>query len=237
MTSPAPSVFASRRPERLVITFHGLGPAAAGVDAAEAPYWCDEARFTSILDNVGPLSKATGLPIEVTFDDGNASDARIALPALAARGLKAAFFVCAGRIGQAGYLDGADLRELQAAGMTIGSHGWHHLDWRRTDDRTLERETRGALDRIAAEIGQPVDAVGIPFGSYDRRVLKQLRRSGVRTAFTSDGGRAPLDGWLVPRHSYTRAWTDSTLHDVATRPDALMARARTALVRALKQRR
>lgn len=223
--------------ERLVLNFHGIGTAPASVPAAEVAYWCSVDRFQSLLDEVGPLSASTGLPLAITFDDGNLSDATVALPALAARGLQASFFVCAGRIGQPGYLDAPALRELLSAGMTIGSHGWHHVDWRRADEPTLERETKGALDEIAAVIGQVVDEVGVPFGSYDRRVLARLRRSGVRTAYTSDGGRAPLAAWLVPRLSYAASWTDSTLREVASRPDGGLAWTKRRVILAIKRLR
>lgn len=223
--------------ERLVLNFHGIGTAPASVPAAEVAYWCSVERFQSLLDEVGPLSASTGLPLAITFDDGNRSDATIALPALAARGLQASFFVCAGRIGQPGYLDAPALRELLSAGMTIGSHGWHHVDWRRADQPTLERETQGALDEITSVIGQVVDEVGVPFGSYDRRVLAQLRRSGVRKAFTSDGGTAPLSAWLVPRLSYATSWTASTLREAASRPDSGLAWARRQVIRAIKRLR
>jgi peptidoglycan/xylan/chitin deacetylase (PgdA/CDA1 family) len=223
--------------ERLVLTFHGIGAAPGGVPEAEEPYWCSASRFAAILDEALALSSGVGLPIQVTFDDGNLSDATVAMPALLARGLTATFFVCAGRIGQAGFLDAPALRDLLAAGMAIGSHGWHHVDWRRTDDQALFRETQGALDEIASVIGQPVDEVGVPFGSYDRRVLAQLRRSGVRSVYTSDGGRAPLVSWLVPRQSYASSWTEHTLHQAAASKLGRLAFANRTLTRTIKRLR
>lgn len=58
----------------------------------------------SILDWLPRVSADMRILIELTFDDGNASDLTIAAPALQARGLAASFFVCASRIGQAGDL-------------------------------------------------------------------------------------------------------------------------------------
>jgi peptidoglycan/xylan/chitin deacetylase (PgdA/CDA1 family) len=193
--------------------------------------------FEALLDTVAPLSAATGVPIEITFDDGNLSDATIALPALVKRGLRATFFVCAGRIGQPGYLDALALREMLSAGMAIGSHGWQHVDWRHCDDAVLERETQGALDAIGDVLGQTINQVGVPFGSYDRRVLSRLRRCALRTVFTSDGGRAQATGWLVPRHSYTNDWQEGKLGKLATAADGVLAKAKQALVRTLKQLR
>ena len=43
--------------------------------------------------------------MRISFDDGNASDLEIGLPALLERGLTATFFVLAGRLGRPGSLD------------------------------------------------------------------------------------------------------------------------------------
>jgi peptidoglycan/xylan/chitin deacetylase (PgdA/CDA1 family) len=223
--------------ERLVLNFHGVGAAPSSVPAAEVPYSCPADAFCAMLDEVMELSAGTSTSIEITFDDGNLSDATVALPALLARGLTASFFVCAGRIGQSGFVDAAALRELLAAGMSVGSHGWNHVDWRRADDKTLAQETQGALDEISAVIGHRVDEVGVPFGSYDRRVLNQLRRTGVRTVYTSDGGRATLAGWLVPRLSFATSWPQGTLRRAVLAPTGKLERTKLGLIRTLKRLR
>jgi peptidoglycan/xylan/chitin deacetylase (PgdA/CDA1 family) len=223
--------------ERLVLNFHGVGVAPSSVPAAELPYWCRTEAFCAILDEVLELATGSSTSIEITFDDGNLSDATVALPALLARGLTATFFVCAGRIGQADYLDASALRHLLATGMAIGSHGWHHVDWRRADDKSLLHETQGAVDAISTVVGHRVDEVGVPFGSYDRRVLKHLRVCGVRTVYTSDGGRAPLTGWLVPRLSFSTAWTEGTLRRAVVAPIGTLELSRRAIIRTLKRLR
>ena len=48
--------------------------------------------------------------ILITFDDGNVSDLTIALPELLKNGLRAEFFVCAGRLNDPNYLDEAGIR-------------------------------------------------------------------------------------------------------------------------------
>lgn len=223
--------------ERLVLNLHGIGKPPSGVPAEELRYWCSVVAFEALLDTVAPLSAASGAPIEITFDDGNLSDATIALPALVERGLRATFFVCAGRIGHPDYVDALAMRDMLSAGMAIGSHGWQHIDWRRCDDAALERETQGALDAIGDAVGRTIDQVGVPFGSYDRRVLSRLRRCALRAVFTSDGGRAPAKGWLVPRHSYTIDWHEGKLRELANARHGLLTKAHQALVRTLKQLR
>ena len=227
----------ARDGERLVLNFHGIGEVPPHVGPDERPYWATESEFAAMLDVIGPASKSTGLPIQITFDDGNDSDARLALPALVERGLTADFFVCAGRLDEPGYLNDSQVLELRDAGMRIGSHGWGHVDWRRADDASMERELRGARERLSELLGHDVDDVAIPFGSYDRRVIGMLRRIGVRTAYTSDGGRASGGSWLVARETYTAAWGAATIRRIAATGPSAPIRVRKSLARLVKRLR
>ena len=163
---------------------------ASGVD-------CE--RFESILDAVTERDD-----VRITFDDGNASDVEHALPALRQRGLTGTFFIVAGRLRVPGFLDADAVRELAAAGMTIGCHGMRHRRWREVDDRTLREElvdAKAALERV---VGQPVTQAACPFGSYDRRVLRALRGSEYRHVYTSDRGIARYGEWLQARNTVQR---------------------------------
>ena len=222
--------------ERLILHFHGLGPVPAWVDSEERDYWCPSDRFVSMLDAIQSLSNE--IPIEITFDDGNASDANIALPALTARGLRASFFICAGRIGKQGYLDRAGILDIVASGMEVGSHGWGHVNWRRADDKALDAEIDEAPKLISDIVGYTVNTVAIPFGSYDRRVLRRLRRSQINTVLTSDGGRAQLTGWMFPREVFRVSWDDRrTLAEMATKPLSVKAGLRRSVVGLIKRMR
>jgi peptidoglycan/xylan/chitin deacetylase (PgdA/CDA1 family) len=191
--------------QQLNITFHGLGVMPATVDAGEARVWCqDAALYADLVDEAQAAAAAHGMPLAITFDDGNLSDATIGAPVLAKRGLAGIFFPCAGRIGAPGYLDAAALRDLHAAGMGIGSHGWAHTDWRRADDATMKQEIGEAKDRIEQAVGAAITSAAIPFGSYDRRVLR--RAAPFDTVYTSDGGLARRDAHIQSRTSYTTDW-------------------------------
>jgi peptidoglycan/xylan/chitin deacetylase (PgdA/CDA1 family) len=180
----------------LNFTFHGIGEPPAAVSAAERDVWLSEADFTAALGAIRALPEAT-----VSFDDGNASDLEIALPALREHQVSATFFVVGARLGQPGYLGADDLRTLRDAGMAIGLHGMRHQPWRRLPDRELDEEITGARRLLEDELGAPLRAAACPFGSYDRRVLNRLRRSGFQAVFTSDGGRATAGAWLQPRNT------------------------------------
>lgn len=166
--------------ERLILHFHGVGPVPDGIGSEERNYWCEEDRFKSILDSVCTLS--TEIPIEITFDDGNISDAVVALPALVDRGLTASFFVCAGRIGLSGYLDKSAMIDIISSNMDIGSHGWGHVDWRRVDDKMLDVEFDEALKKIADTLGCAIAKV-----SNRIRELRSSSRASIVTQRGKDG--------------------------------------------------
>jgi peptidoglycan/xylan/chitin deacetylase (PgdA/CDA1 family) len=209
--------------KRLVLSFHGIGEPTSWIDEAERQHWCSEGEFVSILESIPQISNEVGIPIEITFDDGYSSDIFLAAPALQKRGLKAAFFVCAGRIGKPGYLDAYQLRSLAGAGMSVGSHGWDHVDWRVTrNEIDFEREILGARRFIEDVLSAgPIDSVAIPFGSYDRHVMRAVTHA-FSVVYTSDAGLASIGRKTVPRETYrSHQWGADTLRNLATQKVSL----------------
>jgi len=68
----------------VILTVHGIGPTSRSLDPGEDRTWVTLKQFEQVLD------AAAGRPeVQITFDDGNASDIEIALPRLLQRGLSA----------------------------------------------------------------------------------------------------------------------------------------------------
>lgn len=185
-----------------ILNFHGVGPVTRTMDEGERDCWLDRDHFEAVLDAVA------GLPqVQLTVDDGNASDVGFILPALVERHLTASFFVCSGRLDEPTFLSRSQVLELQTAGMSIGSHGVAHRPWRGLSlfDLLVElAESRRALEDFCQAT---VDTAACPFGSYDRRVLGALRNAGYRRVFTSDGGSAAVHAWVQPRLTLRRGMT------------------------------
>lgn len=181
---------------KAIINFHGIGTPPPGLPEGGDKYWISPEAYREFLDRC-----CAGEARTITFDDGNASDIEHGAPELEKRGLRGAFFVCAGRIGQPGYLSAAELSDLVARGHRVGSHGRDHVPWPALDDRALHDEVVTAGEDIARASGTAVTAVAIPFGRYDRRVLGKLAAAGYRTVYSSDG-MARLSGrGVIPRYS------------------------------------
>lgn len=180
-----------------VVIFHGIGTPGRQLEQGEFVYWLSLADFRDVLDQIVALGPDRP---EITFDDGNTSDATIALPELKSRGLKATFFVLTGRLGQPGALSEQDVTALAHAGHQIGLHGHSHRDWRRLDQAGRQAEFRTARQTLQTLSGSKVTTAAAPFGCYDRAVVAHLISEGFETLYTSDYGRGQADGFIRPRN-------------------------------------
>ena len=191
------------------VTFHGIGTPGRDLEPGEGRYWVSEDRFLRFLDLVA--AEPDPARVVLTFDDANASDFEIALPALRERKLTGTFFVITGRLDRPGSLSTPKLRAL-AAEMEVGSHGIGHLDWRKQGPRQLEVELVGSKQHLEGCIGRAVTAASIPFGRYDQRVLSAARRAAYIKVFSTDGGPSQPDDFPISR---TNVRAETTLRDFA----------------------
>jgi peptidoglycan/xylan/chitin deacetylase (PgdA/CDA1 family) len=196
------------------ICFHGIGSPRRVLESGEARYWISVDTFQRVLDAIVSRSD-----VRISFDDGNASDVEIGLPALLERELVASFFVVAGRIGSLGSLDADSLRELSLQGMTIGTHGMEHRSWRGLSPADRQHELIDARQRIAETVVRPVDEAAVPLGLYDRRLLQDLERLGYTAVHTSERMPGTDDAWFRPRFSvHADDSVQSIERDVLTDP-------------------
>lgn len=216
--------------QRINVCFHGIGIPARELEPGEAAYWIEEDTFRGVLDLV-----AEDRRVQLSFDDGNASDIEVGLPALLERGLVATFFVLAGRLDQPGSLSREDVRALAAAGMRIGTHGMAHVPWRGVDARQWRIELEDARTELTTTLGRPVDEAALPLGRYDRALLAELRRLGYTAVHTSDRTWARADAWLQPRFSVTSDDTVSSVRAQVLTPQPLLRRVERSAVCTLKR--
>ena len=115
--------------------------------------------------------------VSITFDDGYTSTYEKALPILAEHQLNATAFITTGQVGEPGYMNWDQIRELQNTyNWEIGSHTVSHpeLPTLSTDDIAFELKQSKA-DLLAQ--GLQVSSFASPYGAYDERVVAEAMRN------------------------------------------------------------
>lgn len=145
----------------------------------------------SLGDLVSALGGKVALParsVVITFDDGWGGQYTHAFPILRQFGFTATFFIFPASIGRDDlHMTWDQVREIKAAGMTIGSHSkTHPLLTKPTV--SLPDELEGSRREIEQHIGVSPDLFAYPFGAWDARVADAVRQAGYRAARAYPGG-------------------------------------------------
>jgi peptidoglycan/xylan/chitin deacetylase (PgdA/CDA1 family) len=150
------------------------GVLAAGLNPVTGEALVDHLeRGTPLIDN----------PVLISFDDASGGQYATALPILQRLGMPATFFVMTVVLDRPNWLSRDDIRELDAAGMTIASHTWDHhpvTKYGGTDWSTQLQKPREELEDI---VGHDVDLFAYPYGLWDTEALPHVRAAGYRAAF------------------------------------------------------
>lgn len=180
----------------VALMYHGVGEAADPKEGVRYTVTLPEfERQLEALERTGVRilhpAQAGGegsSGVVLTFDDGEASVIREALPRLARRGAPAALFMTTAWLGRPGYLDAAGLRELAAAGWVIGSHGHTHRFLNTLDDRQLQEELERSRDVLGTLLGHAPSHLAFPGGRTSQRVEERARELGFQTLWSSRPG-------------------------------------------------
>lgn len=204
--------------------------------AAQLDFLKDEGYATpTVTELAACVQLRPGRTAVITFDDGYLNNLA-ACAALHARGMRATWFVVTGSLGceptwpddgrPAGrLLNAKELREMQAAGMEIGSHTVSHARLPTLDDEALSRELCDSRNSLEDALGTAVSSFAYPYGAWDARSAEAVRSAGYAVACTTRTGWALRDGnpYSVRRLTVFNHDTTSSLarklyfgsHDVA----------------------
>jgi peptidoglycan/xylan/chitin deacetylase (PgdA/CDA1 family) len=153
--------------------------------------------FAALVDALVGRDTLPNRAVVITFDDGWGNQYRHAFPILRRFGLTATFFVFTTPIGKDPKLmTWEQLRELQDAGMTIGSHTRTHPvlpDYH----AALHNEVQMSREDIKEHLGRAPDFFAYPFGAWDSLSAAWARTAGYRAARTYRGG-----AWNSPSDLY-----------------------------------
>jgi peptidoglycan/xylan/chitin deacetylase (PgdA/CDA1 family) len=200
----APPDLAGRR---VVLCYHSVDPQPSYLGLTPELFdahlaWLGENCRVVSLDELVAGPRTHGGPyVAITFDDGYADNHEHALPLLHARGMPASFFVAVGflerdeevmaHLSEAWAtppdllrpLSWAQVDEMRAAGMSIGSHTWSHRNLARLPGSGVEADLRLSREALEARLGERVRAVAYPWGKLRRHVNEDTFAAARRAGF------------------------------------------------------
>jgi peptidoglycan/xylan/chitin deacetylase (PgdA/CDA1 family) len=168
----------------------GLGGALAlGASLATGAY-----AFPALAGALAPLRAPLGIAQHtidrsgygLTFDDGpHAEGTPAVLEALAARGVRATFFLVGEQVARNPGL----AAEIVAAGHGIGLHCDRHRNQLRLGPRVVREDIMRAAARIEETTGRPIERYRPPYGIFNAAALALVRANGWRPLLWTHWGR------------------------------------------------
>ena len=152
-------------------------------------------RVLPVPDIVAALKAGKGLPdraVGITIDDAYASVYREAWPRLTAAGFPFTLFVATDAVdrGLRGIMTWDQIRELAAAGVTIGHHGAAHAHMAFADGAANAADIGRATRRFVEELGRAPNLFAYPYGEYGLELRAAAVAAGFTAAFGQHSGAA-----------------------------------------------
>ena len=155
---------------------------------------------TELAQNLAQVDTKSNVCI--TFDDGAVSAYQATVELIDA-GAKCTHFIIPGQVNRkhGDRMSWSQIRELDSAGVEIGSHSLSHPHLTSLDAKQLKQEVVASKQTLEDKLGKPVTAFAYPYGEYDRRVVESVIDSGYSCAFTTRHLYASRDSnvFQIPR--------------------------------------
>jgi peptidoglycan/xylan/chitin deacetylase (PgdA/CDA1 family) len=161
--------------------------------------------------------------VVITFDDGTACAHERALPVLAQHRFPATVYVVSGLLGARNewmardghpehrMLTTRQLRELDDAGWTIGSHTVDHVRLAGLESRRLQAEVTRSKLQLEDVLGKAVTHFAYPYGSHDEAAKAAVQAAGYQSACATLPGFNFTGADLFALHRTEVKGTDSLL--------------------------
>ena len=171
------------------------------------------------IADIDGIQEAPPCSLLLTFDDGYADNAQIALPLLQAYDMRATLFVITGYIGQsnrwntracydAQHMTWDELRHWHERGGDIGGHSHLHYCMTRLRSDELQETVERNKRLLEQETGITPRAFAYPYGRFNQAVIDVVRQH-YELAFATDGGawNASANRYVINRLSISPTWT------------------------------
>ncbi|WP_237051273.1 polysaccharide deacetylase family protein [Magnetospirillum sp. ME-1] len=168
-----------------------------------------------LAEIVSALRAGRALPdkaVAITVDDASAGFYARAWPLLKKAGFPATLFLATDEVDRGGpeVMTWGQLRELSAAGLTVGTQGAARLRLSKAGPDQIAADLARARARLDKELGKDTELFAWPWGEASAEAEDILRRSGFAAAFGQHSGAAWIKGdpFFLPRFAQSSAYGD-----------------------------
>jgi len=154
------------------------------------------------------------VPVFLTFDDGELGAYTHVAEELEKYGWRGHFFITTDWIGQTGFLNRWQIRELRQRGHVIGSHSCSHPErMSELSCEALKTEWSQSCAILSDILSEKTRVASVPGGYYSRKVGVAAAAAGIEVLFTSEATSAVfvLDGCLVLGRYFIQMHTPSAV--------------------------
>ncbi|WP_003540435.1 polysaccharide deacetylase family protein [Desulfotomaculum nigrificans] len=160
----------------------------------------------SLVDVMDHFQKGKPLPdkpIVITFDDGYKDNHDFAYPIMKKYGFTGTVFVVSQAIGGTNFFDVQkklqpenkmmnwdEIKELDAAGFTIGAHTVNHPKLAEVSPEEARWQIEESKRVLEQGLKKPVNVFAYPYGSHNDQVAELVKEAGFRAAVTTELGLA-----------------------------------------------
>lgn len=127
-------------------------------------------------------------PVVITLDDGYADLYTAAYPVLRAHQFKAVAYIVSGFLNRPSNVTPAQVVEMNANGIEIGSHTVSHSDLTKLSGAELQRQLGDSKVTLEAILGHPVLDFCYPSGAFNPTVVHAVQAAGYQSATTTRPG-------------------------------------------------
>jgi peptidoglycan/xylan/chitin deacetylase (PgdA/CDA1 family) len=197
-----------------IFEYHDLSEKADNIRTFHSPYilltskfyeqmsWLSKNGYQTLSIDDLIHNRISNKSVVLSFDDGHISNYTLAFPILKHFKFIATFFIVPKYFNKNNYLTREQILEMHQQGMRFESHSLTHPYIVSLSRKEIVQELTESKDIIQGLLNTAVNHFSIPYGFYNKDLVRHLEEAGYKSLVTEDFGYYKFDKssfQIVPR--------------------------------------
>lgn len=148
----------------------------------------DVLTLDELVDAIKSQTALSRKTVALTFDDGYLDNFTNAFPLLKKYNVPATMYITPDLVGQPGYMNWEQLREMQQSGITIGSHTRRHQYLPDASPEQWVDEIVNSRRILEEKLGVSINHFSYPVGGFNKNIKQLVKRAGYQSAVSTNRG-------------------------------------------------